>query len=747
MNYKESVIGIGFANLGSIPSGGDLRGHAFSATADMRQELGWKLGRYVLLAIVVAGSLTLAACGGSSTATITSVSITPTSASVPLNTSSDFTATVNLNNGTTSTTTTVTWQVNGTNGGSSTVGTIVSSASDNEVGVYTAPAIVPTTNNGQVNITAIATQTTTGSTTTTTITSNTAVVTVSPGLGLAVVPTSATVPAGGTFQFSATLNSVADTNVAWTVSSADGGIIGSIDPTTGLYTAPNSPPPGGVVTITATDPTVTTPVTATAKIVYSDISLKGPYAFSYTGNDQTGFFSVVGSFVADGSGHILSGIQDVTGFGIGLSSSSIPIAGGTYQVGADGRGSAIVNTTGGNQTWRFALTTDQHAAMIRFDKNFTGSGTIEQQNLGDLSVSPSLLSGPYVFRLFGADLNFHPMGIAGKFAADGGGSIPESNTILDLNDDGSISPSDRTLQGSYAFDANNPGTGRGTLTISSNTTKQLGFAFYIIDSTRLRLVENDGNAYLAGELLSAPTGSSFSAASLASGNFAFTTGGMSSAGAYAAGGVFTSDGGGNISGGVLDTNNAGTTALNASLSSCPYTVDATTGRIDLRICPSGTATASEFAAYQAQTSLGTAVVMLETDPNAISSGAAYPQTTTQAPSTGSYALSLAGQGVFYNAPSSYQQCLIGQFPISSVSIASGNLDINNYNATFPSDPLSSTGGSFGSPGSAGRGTFVLSATDPAVTYNLIYYIVDTGTALLFDQDKTFILTGKTSQQF
>jgi hypothetical protein len=389
--------------------------------------------------------------------------------------------------------------------------------------------------------------------------------------------------------------------------------------------------------------------------------------------------------------------------------------------------------------------------MIRFDQNFTGRGSIDQQNLDDLSVSPSLLSGPYVFRVFGADLKYQPYGIAGKFSANGAGIIPASDTVLDVNDAGTASSPDTSLHGTYAFDAANPGTGRGTLTIISNTTNQLTFAFYIVDGTRLRLVEIDGSAYLAGDLFSGLTGSSFSTSSLNSANYVFTTGGMSSTGAYSAGGVFTSDGGGNITGGALDTNDAGTTALNATVSSCPYTVDSATGRIDLRLyagsgtCPAGTSSSvSEFAFYQ--TSLGTAV-FLEIDSNAISTGVAHQQTSAQALNAGSYTLSLSGSGVFHNAPSSYQQSVDGEFPLSGLLVASGNLDINNYNAAFASDPTAVSGNSIGAPSSTGRGTIVLSGTDPAVTYNLIYYVVDGGTALLFDQDKTFILTGVVGQQF
>jgi len=239
---------------------------------------------FALAAAVAAGILSLSACGGgssSATPTITSVSITPTAVTVPLNTQTDFTAVVNLSNSTTTTTTTttstvVTWQVNGVTGGNSTTGTIVSSPTDEQVGVYTAPLVVPTTNNGQVNITAIATQTNnSSSTSTTTITSNTAVVTIGTGLGLATSPTTAIVSAGSKKQFSATLNGLTDANATWSVSSAKGGSIGTIDPNSGVYTAPLYPPPGGAVTVTATDGANT--ATSTVDIIYSDGSLNGSY--------------------------------------------------------------------------------------------------------------------------------------------------------------------------------------------------------------------------------------------------------------------------------------------------------------------------------------------------------------------------------------------------------------------------------------------------------------------------------------
>ena len=98
--------------------------------------------------------------------TVTSVAISPTSLTVPLNTQTTFTAVVNLANSSTSTTTTVTWEVNGVSGGDlATIGSIAPAADNQLEGIYTAPSSVPSqtisgvTQVGQVAITAVTTQT------------------------------------------------------------------------------------------------------------------------------------------------------------------------------------------------------------------------------------------------------------------------------------------------------------------------------------------------------------------------------------------------------------------------------------------------------------------------------------------------------------------------------------------------------------------------------------------------------------
>jgi len=730
--------------------------------------------------LAATATLLVVGCGGGSgSSAVASVAITPTSESVSIGAQAQFTAVVTLTDSSVSTTTTVSWEVNGVVGGNTQCGTIAALATDQLVGVYTAPQSVPTSSCGtalqlgQIAITAVATGTTASSSSSTgTVTSNTAVVTIGVVLGLTVSPSTVAVPAGGTQKFLALLNGVAS-GASWSLSSTSTGNLGSID-STGLYTAPPFPPQGNSLTVTAAATGSNgTPITATAvvTITYSDRSLSGPYAFSYTGNDGSGFFAVAGSFVSDGNGKIISGLEDIQSFLTGVL-TEVPITSSTYVIGSDGRGTASINTARGTNTWRFVFSTNQHAQLTRFDTNVTGGGSIDQQSLTATTNSPSVISGRYAFATLGADAkpNYNPLGMAGEFLADGAGNIPNTDAVLDVNDNGisssgTVTTGDTTLNGSYAFDAAYPGTGRGTLTLDSATTGSRTFAFYTIGTSssnatvvsQLHLVEIDGVTFTAGDLFLAAMTSG-----LPSATYVFTTGGNSTAGSYGAGGIFQSDGVSTTSNGVFDINNGGTYNKGPSLGSCSFTVDATTGRIELGLfigsgtCPSiSSSGVAEFSAYP--TSLGS-VVMLELDSSAVSTGLAYQQcgpesacaAATPSLKALSNALGLNGQGIFHSPPAtsaSYQADLVGQIGITSTLASGGNLDINNFTATFASDPIDTTGTMIGSPATNGRGTATLVTTNPANTYTLVYYLLGDNTGLLLSSGQSPVAIGTLALQF
>src|SRR5947209_284474 len=166
-------------------------------------------------------------------ATTVSVTISPTSATVAAGGTQQFSAVVqNTSN------TAVTWQVNGVNGGNATVGAISSS------GLYTAPGVVP--NPATVTVTAVSQADATKSA------AAQVTITAATTVSVTISPTSATVAAGGTQQFSAVVQNTSNTAVTWQVNGVTGGnaTVGTIS-SSGLYTAPGVVPNPATVTVTA----------------------------------------------------------------------------------------------------------------------------------------------------------------------------------------------------------------------------------------------------------------------------------------------------------------------------------------------------------------------------------------------------------------------------------------------------------------------------------------------------------------
>jgi hypothetical protein len=173
------------------------------------------------------------------------VSVSPSSASVPVNTKKQFTATVTGDSNQA-----VTWDVNGSVGGNGTVGFI-----DSLTGLYTAPAS-PATVTVHASSSAV-TPAAVGSASVTVVSTQPP----SPpppqpppaAIGISISPTSASVRVMTTKQFTATVTNTSNTSVKWRVNGILGGnsAFGTIS-TSGLYKAPNTVPSSAKVTIRAT---------------------------------------------------------------------------------------------------------------------------------------------------------------------------------------------------------------------------------------------------------------------------------------------------------------------------------------------------------------------------------------------------------------------------------------------------------------------------------------------------------------
>jgi len=222
---------------------------------------------------------------------IISISIAPTSATVSAGGTQQFQATV-----TGTSNTGVQWQVNNVAGGTMTTGTISAS------GLYTAP---PTTVMIQVMVTAVS------SADTTKTASATVTVNPLPVGSVTISPAAATLAAGGTQQFTATVSGENNNSVTWSVDGINGGnsTVGTVNGS-GLYTAPST---AGTHTVTATsvaDPSksasaAVSVILLTVSPQSASIALLGTQQFtaSVQGTNDTGVsWSVNG--VAGGNGTV-----------------------------------------------------------------------------------------------------------------------------------------------------------------------------------------------------------------------------------------------------------------------------------------------------------------------------------------------------------------------------------------------------------------------------------------------------------
>jgi hypothetical protein len=183
-----------------------------------------------------------------------SVGVTPSTASLTSGQSKTFTASVSG-----SSNTGVTWSV------SPSVGTMSG-------GVYTAPALVTTAQSVTVNATSAADSTKSAS----------AVVSLTPSVSISMTPSTASLEAGQSTTFKATVSgSTSNTSVNWSMSPSVGTLSG------GVYTAPSPVASAQTVTVTATSAADSTK-TVTAKVTLVPVAVAvSPTTASLTGGQST----------------------------------------------------------------------------------------------------------------------------------------------------------------------------------------------------------------------------------------------------------------------------------------------------------------------------------------------------------------------------------------------------------------------------------------------------------------------------
>jgi hypothetical protein len=471
---------------------------------------------------------------------------------------------------------------------------------------------------------------------------------------------------------------------------------------------------------------------------FSPADLNGTYVFVTNGEVFTGGLSAtplarVGTFTANGSGAITGGVDDVNAAGTATNGSLI--TGGSYTVGADGRGALTLQLGSASINFGITLTSTSGGLLIDETSNSaqssTGSGNFVKQTGGPFTVSS--VAGPYVFDFAGLDGSQPiqgPESFVGEFTANNGAMTA---TFGDDNDSGNLTSG--TFTGSLAADSLNPSTlptfGRGVAQIAG-----INYVFYIVDSTRVRLLSINGGTMLAGDAVAQSNTIPTTVAGINSG-FVFLVGGSSGNGGLIRVGRFTAAGA-TVSNVLVDTNNAGqftqtTGATNASIS-----LDAANpGRGTITFLGNGLGTPFTFVFYLSSATQG--VIQETTQSNggvvaAVADGTLAAQSGSPFSSSniaGDYALNWSGLSIQQGGsfPTQDEEDLVGQANIKSLGLT-GAADIFQFTNGVPQTD-NVVGGSIvingdGTGGDGKRSTMAVKLTKngASTTVNFVVYYIN-----------------------
>lgn len=480
-------------------------------------------------------------------------------------------------------------------------------------------------------------------------------------------------------------------------------------------------------------------------------SLKGTYAFSMSGMDpSTGaYFARIGSFVADGAGNISSWQEDVVDLGTSVGQDTLS---GKYNVLASGRGTIVLTDTTGNKLdCTLDLQSSGQGLLVETDGNFASSGSFNIQNTADFLATS--VSGTYVFDFPGVSLSgtsVTPISLIGTITPNGSGVI--SGGVFDTNDanNGHIGPSTFS-PGSFQLDPTYGSTyGRGVASFGGAT-----FAFYIVDSTHIKFIEEDPNELVGSSgdaLLQSGTIPTTTAAF--TGSFAYLTGGSSTLtqGAEASVGRFTVSGPGTIGTISYDENNNGTAthiSQGSNITNATYAIDTTnagSGRGTMTFTDSTGGTFS-YVFYLYSPTSG---VIQDVSTNIIADGTLLGQSGSPFTLSGlaaSYAYNWNG----VNNSSGNEEDFIGLFTL-------GTGTTSNITGVLDGTVVGSSGGNsypnigtqgtltIASDGTTNNTLQIVAGSPLSATNNSVVYVVNANTMFILDTDNSSVLAGVATRQ-
>jgi hypothetical protein len=474
---------------------------------------------------------------------------------------------------------------------------------------------------------------------------------------------------------------------------------------------------------------------------YSTSSLNGTYIFTTNGEVfSSGAVSATplartGSFMANGSGGITGGVEDVNS--AGSVTTAIQVTGGSYTVNADGRGTLTLQLGGNTLQFGIVLTSTSDGLMIDETSTSaqasTGSGNFIKQTGSPFTLAS--VAGSYVFDFAGLDASQAPESFVGEFTANNGTLNPGFG---DINDAGTFSSG--AFTGNLAADGTNPSFplstfGRGIAQINGS-----GYVFYIVDSMRVRFLSTSGGM-LSGDAVVQDNTVPTNVSSL-NGGFVFLVGGSSGNGGLTRIGRFTATGA-IVSNVLVDTNNAGVFTQTTGATNASVTLDAANpGRGTVTFLGNGLGTPFTFVFYLSSASSGviqettqsTQGVAAAVADGSISAQSGSPFSSTNI--TGTYALNWSGLSIQQGGsfPTQDEEDLVGQATISSLALT-GAADIFQFTNGAP-QPDNIVGGSIvingdGTGGDSKRSTMLVRLTKngASTNVNLVVYFVSPRLAL------------------
>jgi hypothetical protein len=480
---------------------------------------------------------------------------------------------------------------------------------------------------------------------------------------------------------------------------------------------------------------------------FTNADLSGQYAFEMSGsNGNGGIIARVGSFTANGSGTITAAVEDVNSGGVGF--STVQFTGGTYSIGSDGRGTLSLTggSLGGALGLNIALSSKTGGVAVQTDGNAVSSGSFDLQTANSFSLTA--ITGAYAFDLSGQDGNGAPLAIVGEFAANGAGAL--TGGTIDVNDGGGtgISGPSPIPTNSTAFVLDptfGSSNGRGTASINGQT-----LAFYVVDGTRLRFLEEDALAITVGDAF-LQTGTIPTQVANLNGNFAFISAGAAVLGnfgtiARAGSGAFSAGAVSNI---FLDDNNAGNHHAPGP-DSGTYTIDsAGSGRGTFTFTDSGLGTFS----YIFYLFSSTQAVLMETSNGLIGSGSmsAQPSSVSSSALAGNYVFNWSGVTIPSAGNVGFEEDFIGQYVQASSGSLTGTSDFTEPGSTsnrqiFTNVPLTGMFNASGTGRNAYQVTVSPGSGAPSSTINFAAYVAAGNTVYLVTTDSNRVTAGSVTVQ-